>query len=164
MRNLVRLCSMLLLCTPAFAQESVNPQQIEETFDKIRSFMELEREELISDELQLSRREARAFWEVYEDYREEYDVWQQRYADLLVQFVEQLQTMSDDQAQALLREYFDIKAGALDVRRRYVSTFEEVISPRDLVRLYQIENKVDAVAETPLVFDIPLLEAGAGNR
>ena len=46
---------MLLLCTPAFAQESVNPQQIEETFDKIRSFMELEREELISDELQLSR-------------------------------------------------------------------------------------------------------------
>ncbi len=157
MRILVGTVFLLLGCVTASAQEAT-PAEIEETVSMVRSFMVAEREVMIDAELGLSTAEANAFWPIYENYRAEMGAIQDRYGRLIVEFSANYDTMTEELAERFLDEYFAVLADTVEVRQGYVERFREAISLQKLVRLYQMENKIDAIAELELVLDVPLAE------
>lgn len=163
MRPIIGFVLLSLASVAAGAQDSLDGDEVEALFAKAREFMAAERETLIPDELALTAAEANAFWPVYDAYRQEIETLNDEYAMLLQRFASGFATMSDAEASAMIDEYFLNQSGLIYVRQRYTREFLEVIPARKLVRLYQMENKIDAMAELPLIIDIPLLE-NSGRR
>ena len=46
----------------------------------------------------------------------------------------------------------------LDLRKYYTREFAEVLPPRKVLRLWQIENKLDTILDAQLTKDIPLAQ------
>ncbi len=50
-----------------------------------------------------------------------------------------------------------IQSDQLRIRKKYLRKFRKVLSPKTLARFYQIENKLDAVANVAMAQGIPLV-------
>jgi len=160
---MIGLVILTLASFAAGAQDNVDGTAVEALYAKAREFMAMERATLIPDELALTAAEADAFWPVYDEYRLEIETLNDEYAALLQDFAGGFETMTDAEASAMIEEYFLIQSGLIYERQRYAREFLEVIPARKLVRLYQMENKIDAMAELPLIIDIPLLDDASGR-
>jgi len=131
---------------------------MEATFEMVRSFMENEREAMIEEELRLTDAEADGFWPIYEAYRAEIDTLQDRYADMIGEYADNYGALSEETAQRIVEEYFEIENGLLAVREAYVDRFTDVFSIQKLARFYQMENRIDNVADLALMREIPLID------
>ena len=159
MRILLATIFLSLACVAASAQ--VDEAEIEETVSMVRSFMAAEREVMIDGELELSPAEAERFWPLYEAYRTEIEAIQNRYGQLIVDFSANYDALTEEMAERFIDDYFDVLTDTNEVRQGYVERFREVIPIQKLARLYQMENKIDAIAGLELVLDIPLAEMPA---
>ena len=146
--------SLLLAWGTAAAQDS----DMEATFEMVRSFMEVEREVMIEEELRLTDEEAEGFWPIYEAYRAEIDVLQDRYAGMIEEYANNYDALSEASAQRIVDEYFEIENELLAVREAYVDRFTEVLTIQKLARFYQMENRIDNVADLALMREIPLID------
>jgi hypothetical protein len=162
MRRVAGILVLSLAPFAAMAQDALDGDEVEALFVKARQFMAEERATQMPEELALTSAEADAFWPVYDAYREEIEALNDEYAALLQSFVEGFDSMTDADASDMLDEYFVIESGLVYVRQRYAQAFLDVIPARKLVRLYQMENKIDAMAQLPLIIDVPLLQDAGG--
>ena len=66
--------------------------------------------------------------------------------------------MTPEFAERLLEESFDIATQFDKTRQSHVRKFKKVLPVIKVVRLYQIENKLDAVLNFQLAAKIPLVQ------
>ncbi len=141
-----------------FSVAAAQDGDMEATFEMVRSFMENERETMIEEELRLTDTEAEGFWPIYEAYRAEIDVLQDRYAGVIAEYAENYGALSEETAQQIIDDYFEIENGLLAVREAYVDRFTDVLSIQKLARFYQMENRIDNIADLALMREIPLTD------
>ena len=153
-RMLMIAVSLALGLSVAAAQDG----DMEATFEVVRSFMENERETMIEEELRLTDTEAAGFWPIYEAYRAEIEVLQDRYAGVIAEYAENYGALSEETAQQIIDDYFEIENGLLAVREAYVDRFTDVLSIQKLTRFYQMENRIDNIADLALMRQIPLTD------
>ncbi len=79
---------------------------------------------------------------------------------LITEFAANYQNMTEDVADRLLREHLDLQARALKIRRNYVRRFKKVLPAIKVAKLYQVENKLDAVLDYQLASQIPMIGSG----
>ncbi len=152
-------------CGISAAQEIESDASMEATYEMLRGFMSAERETMIAEELRLSAAERDGFWPLYDAYRTEIEEIQDRYAALIADYAANYGALSDELAEHLIGEYFAVKRDTLDVREDYVNRFTDVLSIQKLARFYQIENRIDNVADLMLMRQIPLTDvAGPVQR
>jgi hypothetical protein len=137
--------------------EAGSDDDFEQTLAKVREFKAAERESMIENELGLTAQERETFWPIYQRYRADIDAIQDRYAALITFFTQNYRSLTDEAALKMIEDYYEIETSTLDTRRRYVAEFETSIPPRKIARFYQLENKIDAIAELPMVMDVPLM-------
>ena len=158
MRMLLVTLWVALGCGVSVAQDAEDEADMEATYEMVRGFMSVERETMIAEELRLSEAERDGFWPLYDEYRGEIEEVQDRYAALIADYAANYDALSDDLAERLIDEYFAVKRDTLDVRQDYVDRFTDILSIQKLARFYQIENRIDNVADLVLMRQIPLTD------
>ena len=149
---------MMSLAALSAAQESAEGR-MEETLSLVRGFMEHEREVMIEEELRLTDQEADGFWPIYNRYRGEIQALLDRYTEeVIAPFAENRGSLSDDLAQQIVDGYFAMEKDILAVRETYVSEFTQVISLQKAARFYQMENRIDTVADLSVMREFPLID------
>jgi hypothetical protein len=123
-----------------------------------RAMMETERKAIVAKNMILSEEEADAFWPVYNDYREAVRPLTDKRVKLIRELAAQFETLGDDVAQDMLKENFSQQQARLKLKRSYIGKFNKVLAPKKTVRLFQIENKLDAIIDFGLAKAIPLVE------
>ena len=118
--------------------------------------MRFERQVIVTDNLLLTPEENNAFWPIYNDYRADIREVHDRTLRLITDFAANYESMSDETAREMLDEYLDIEDDLLRVRTRYVRRFDNVLPPVELLRFYQVENKLDVIYRLSLADQIPL--------
>ena len=164
MRMLIVTICALLGSGLATAQTGGDGEAMEEAFEMARIFMATERDLVIEEELRFSAAEEEGFWPIYEDYRADIEVVQDQYAELVAGYAANYLNLSEDAADTMIGEYFAIQIRLIEVRQGYVGRFRGALSAQKLARFYQIENKIDAVAQLILMKDIPLVEIAETAR
>jgi len=116
--------------------------------------------EIVRSELPLTEPEATDFWPKYAEYREEVDSIQDRYTDLVAEYVGRYENadLSDDYADELIDSWFDIKRELLDVQEIYLTDFRKILPALKVARLFQLENKINAEIDAQLAVVIPLID------
>ena len=159
------LAVALLLASSAAALHAEEPPAApaEETnlallLDAIRS----NRRALVAVNLGLSDEEAARFWPVYDKYQHDLDAVGDRLAKIIQQYSAGYRDMSNEAALKLVEDYLAVEADRVQVRRTYLPEFAKVLPGRTVARLYQIENKLDAVMRYDLAAGIPVIDKEAG--
>ena len=134
------------------AEEAVKDELL-----RTRAAIAANRTRIVMNTLQLSEKEIEAFTPVYENYWGELNEINDRLSDLILDYSEHYQNLTDEKALFMLDEMLDIQKKKVDLRRKYVKRFKKVLTPKRLVMFYQLENKMDVVVMVELVREVPLV-------
>ena len=111
---------------------------------------------LILEGMQLSDDVEIAFLPVYNSFQKEKLKINRQLSALVEDFAKNYNDLSNAKAQEIINKWQLIQQSELDLKKDYVSEFTRVISPKQTMRYYQIENKLDTMVDYELIKAIPL--------
>ena len=138
------------------AQSEASDEDITSEMELTRASIQLRRQALVTAVMDLAPKEAEAFWPLYREYRLEMAKVGDRLAKLLVQYSEQYDTLSDEQAAKIMTEYLNIEKAKNNVKGKFVSRFRKILPARKVMRFFQADNKLDTVVNAQLASIVPL--------
>jgi hypothetical protein len=147
----------------ARAQDASASAQTQSDIELIRAAINANRVDLLANYLQLTDAEATAFWPLYKQYRDELNKVSDDQVKLLQQYLQNYDTLSDDAAKKLAEGVQKARKKKVDIQRGYLGKFGKVLPGKKLARLYQLENKVDAVLAYEAADRIPLVPVAAAK-
>jgi len=152
-----------LLAVPALAQvqpTAAEQQQAEEAaaVQMQISMTQAQRQAIIAQELVLEPETAEKFWEVYRDYSNDRAKLSEQDWKLIVRFRDNFGAFTEEEAKAIVNEALKLEQSALSLKKRYLSRFRRVLTEKQMLTYYQLENKMDAILAFEFAQNIPLAQ------
>jgi len=123
-----------------------------------RQQIQTERQAIVAKNLPLTDRQSAAFWPLYREYRGALAPLGDRYVALLTDYAGKYGSLTDPDADAMLKEFMAIQNEKMKVQSKYVDRFRKVVPATSVARFYQIENKLDVIVSYDLASEIPLAQ------
>lgn len=154
------IVSTLLVCIPpgASAQQTAPSVPLRYEIEAARKLIDKERRVVIAGEMNLSDTERQPFWAIYSDYSAEMSEVGKDYASQIAQYAANIDNMTDEVAEDLLKSYFRVRRNQLKIREKYRRRYAKVLPIIKVARFYQVENKLDAIYDFQLASQIPLIK------
>ncbi|MGB5295054.1 MAG: hypothetical protein WBP34_08905 [Thermoanaerobaculia bacterium] len=147
-----------ILCLALTMMATVSPgQEINDEIELTRSIIQTQRQAIVTAAMQLTGEESQTFWPLYHEYREAMRKVDDRSVNLINGYAESFDTMTDEIAQTMLKEFISIRQAELDVTRKYLKRFQKILPANKVARFVQLENKLDSVIDFELASEIPLV-------
>jgi hypothetical protein len=143
---------MVMVCAFTVAAQEKPADNMQILIEKVRADKKL----LVSENMQLTEAEAKAFWPVYDQYQDELFLLRSRTVKLINDFADTYEKMTNETAKKLMDEYITIETLGPKLRQAYLPKFRKVLPEIKVVRYYQIENKIQAALFYELAKSIPL--------
>jgi hypothetical protein len=140
----------------ASAPQEADQEDLTSDLALTRASIQLRRQAIVTAVMDLAPKEAEAFWPLYREYRTEMAKVGDRVSKLLVQYSEQYDTLTDEQATAIMKEWLGVEKAKNNVKGKYVSRFQKILPARKVMRFFQADNKLDAVLSAQLASVVPL--------
>ena len=148
----IALVGLVMVCVFTVAAQEKPADNMQIVLEKVRADKKL----LVSENMQLTEAEAKAFWPVYDQYQDELFLLRSRTAKLIKDFSDAYEKMTNETAKKLMDEYITIETLGPKLRQAYLPKFRKVLPEVKVVRYYQIENKIQAALFYELAKSIPL--------
>ena len=155
-----RKWSICLSIGLALAALSPAVAQVRSDIAADRAQLQSERQAIVAANLPLMEEQAKAFWPVYRDYRAELQKLGDRMVELVLSYAKNSEALSDSQATAMLDESLAIQKEETRIKADWVPKFRKILPTKSVTRLYQIDNKLDALLRYDAARQIPLVESG----
>ena len=159
--NFRSISAAIVLCLAMTFAPNVEAQQsFRDSIVQAQKLIRSGTRQILKDELHLDEQEQAAFWVLYDEYDAELRKIGATYIDAVTEFVDLYQAgaLTDDNADRLLDTYFDIQIAITQLRQGYLGEFREILSGVQVMRFYQLENKVRAEVNAALALAIPLAD------
>jgi hypothetical protein len=130
---------------------------LEPGIQMLRSEVGKDRRDVVKAAMLLTESESKTFWPIYDKYRAEQAKVNDRKVRLITDFLAQKNTMSEDQAEDLMKEAISVEEKRTEVKEDYMKKMGKVLSARTTARFFQIDTKLDAVVDAALAGRIPLI-------
>ncbi len=116
-----------------------------------------DRRAIVKANMLLTASEGTIFWPLYDKYRAARVELGDRKQKLVFDYLAKRNTMSEDEAEDLTDEAFSIDKDKIDIKEKYVKKMSKVLSARTVARFFQIDQKLDAVADIVVASQVPLI-------
>jgi len=152
MKKISLLNITMMLGLTVYAQDFNNYLEVS------REVLKTEKKALIAEVMQFSSEESQAFWPLYNEYEQrKYEV-NTRYFNLIQQFAENYENMSDEVAVDIINRFSGIEMELAKLKSTYAKKFQKILTPQKTIRYLQAENKIKALIDAELALQIPLLD------
>jgi hypothetical protein len=150
-----------LMSVPTQAQDTNSGVVSNPGLANARAMIRENQEATIRRELRLTTAEQSAFWPLYQEYRADMLPIQDRYVALIAGYLRNYESgvLTNEYADDLLDDYFDIKGDLLRMRKSYIRKFKRQLPMLKVARFYQLENKMSADVDAELALLVPLVES-----
>ena len=155
------LCALL---SPAFVLAADKPvvnekfADLEPAIQMLRQDIGKDRRAIVKANMLLTNTEAERFWPLYDQYRTEMHKVGDRRLKVITDYAANRDSMSEDEANRLGREWLDAEKQRVDLKEDYFKKFQkEGLSARTTARFFQIDQKLDAAVDAALAAHIPLI-------
>jgi len=112
----------------------------------------------VAENMQLTEKEANGFWPVYESFQKDLGSRNEKLLKLIEDYAQNYDTMTDQKAQALTKDYLALETARVKLLQSYVPKFSKVLGDKKTARYLQLENKINAVLRFELAANIPLVK------
>jgi len=157
MKTLVRLLICFIVASPLMAQQSMTPK-LQLDINIQRKVINDQRNTALAYNMSFTQEEKEKFWPVYREYREAMGSVGDKRVAVIVEYAEYMNSMSQARAKQLLDRSFAVQKESIKVKERYVRKFRKFLPDTKVVRLMQVENRMDSMIDLKLAEGIPLME------
>ncbi len=163
---LVCLCLVILGVLPwrALAQQPPAPPATAETtaqameeIQLTRAMIQVERQAIVSQAMDLTPEEMEAFWPLYREYRLEAVKIGDRIAALILRYAAAYDDMTDATADKLVGDFVKIEQARANLKAKFLPKFKKILPAKKVARLYQVENKLDVLILSEMAENVPLM-------
>jgi hypothetical protein len=140
-------------------QEQPQEQQASQTRAAVeitRADIQADRQALVASNLPLTDEQAKVFWPLYRQYREEMQTIGDRLVNLIENYGQTYDSLTDEQAAQMMNEYLKLQKDSLAIKNKYLPRFTKILPEKTVMRFYQIENKMDLIVLLAVSSQIPL--------
>jgi hypothetical protein len=116
------------------------------TMSAVRDALKAQKRAFIAVNIQLTEGEDAQFWPVYDSYQKDMGKINQKIGDMLVDYAKNYETLTDPEADQLLKKNLALEKEMLRLKTSYLPKFSAVLPAKKVARYYQLENKLQAVA------------------
>jgi hypothetical protein len=151
MKLLSAFVLLLIFSTTTFAQTALDEQ-----IALARQSAHTDRQVVLMGNMHFTAEESAEFWPAWKEYRAAVAANGDRTLALIRDFAENYEQMSNLKADQLLTDSFSIKMQNLVVKQQFAKKIGEFLPAQKVMRVIQIENKLDAAEQMQLAAEIPL--------
>jgi len=148
----------LLLMLPLTVASEASSSEARADIELSRVMINDKRNTALAFNMSFTEAERVAFWPLYEQYRKAMENVGSRRLDMIIDYANHYDDMTETKAADLLRRAMVYEEQALKVKQLYMEKFGEILPPTKLGRLYQIETRMDNAIQMKLSEGIPLME------
>ena len=121
-----------------------------------RVAIQLERQSLVTQAMDLTPEEMETFWPLYREYRLEAVKIGDRIVGLIERYAANYDDLTDAMASKLLTDLVKIEQARANLKAKYLPKFKKVLPAKKVARFYQVENKMDIAILSEVTEQIPL--------
>jgi len=125
--------------------------------DLLRLDIRAKKVALINESMQFTEAQAEVFWPIYKEYALEQEKITDERIKLIKAYLKFYENMEDATAQVLAKKSMEIEQQRLDLKKKYFKKFEEALTPKMAVKLYQIQNMINSLIKLQVDAELPLL-------
>jgi Spy/CpxP family protein refolding chaperone len=122
----------------------------------LRSDLRSAKKQIVAQNMTLTDAQAEKFWPVYDAYTVETTRLNDTRIALIKQYADTYNTMTDAQANSLLKQALALDESYVKLRQTWVPKFEKVISPTQTAVFFQIDRRIGLLVDLQLASSIPL--------
>ena len=141
--------------TAGSTADEITDQQLALPRKDIRSM----KKQLIARNLTLTDSEATKFWQVYQQYSAEAERINDTRTAIIKEYSEEYGTLTDDQADNLIRRWLDTDIEQTKLRQQYVAIFRKVLSGKKAATFFQLDRRISTMIDVQLTSQLPLAQS-----
>ena len=150
------ISALLLLMSISTAATAQSP--LDEQIALARQSAHTDRQVLLMGNMHFSADESEQFWPAWKQYRAAMSANGDRLVALIKDYAENYDEMDDMRARNLLRDSFSIKMQIVVIKQNFAKSISKFMPDKKVMRVIQIENKLDAAITMKMAADIPLIQ------
>jgi hypothetical protein len=148
----------LLFATPVFADD------LDQYIKLLKTDLKADARQIVSKGMvTFTDEEAKLFWPIYESYMAEREKFLDARLALIMEYADNFDKMTDAKAQELLNRRFEQLKLRNQLDEKYRPKFATALSPRRLVRFYQIQQELEVMIELKAISNIPMMKWWQGE-
>ena len=157
MKKRVVVVMMIVACLSLFPVYLLAQTQADEE-ELVKSLLQTGKKAIIIDNMGFTEDESKAFWPVYNEFQQAKQKLNERTIKVLKEYMAAYESLSNEKAEALIKEYIAIEKERADLKSAFLPKFNKVLPVKKVARYYQIENKLEAIIKYELAKEIPLVK------
>ncbi len=126
--------------------------------EMLRSDLRSQKKQIVAANMTLTDAQAEKFWPVYDEYTKEVSKLNDTRITLIKQYAENYDTMTDAQANSLMKQALSLDESYVKLRQSWVPKFEKVISAKQTAAFFQIDRRLHLLMDLQLASMIPLVK------
>lgn len=116
------------------------------------------RKRLIADNLDLTVTEAVKFWPLYGEYSSDFGKIDEDRSVIVKEYSESFGSVTDEQADNLIRRWLDTDIAAAQLRQKYVPIIRTVLSGKKAATFFQLDRRISMMIDVQIMSQIPLVQ------
>lgn len=157
MKTLTALLLSLALVTPLLAQQPLTLTE-QRQINISRKLIDDKRNTTIAFNMNFTEEEKKKFWPLYREYRKAMGEVGDKRMEVITEYAVNLNTMTNSLAKKLLDAAIAADKESIKVKQKYIRKFRRILPDTKVVRLMQIENRMDAMVDLKIAEGVPLME------
>jgi hypothetical protein len=153
MKFLSALVLLVSISTAASAQTALDDQ-----IALARQSAYTDRQIVLQANMRVTPEESAEFWPAWKQYRAAVSANSDRSLALIKDFAANFESMTDQKANELMTDYFSIQMQSLVIKQQFSKKISVFMPAKKVMRVIQIENKLDAAIDMKLASEIPLVK------
>jgi len=145
--------------SPSSAADSTAHAMTDQQLALLRRDIRSIKKQLVAANLTLTDSEAAKFWQVYEQYSVETGKINETRAAIIKEYSDEYGTLTDDQADNLIRRWLDTDIELAKLRQRYVPVFRKVLPGKKAATFFQLDRRISMMIDVQLTSQLPLAES-----
>lgn len=153
---MINRIAALALAAALLAPAVVSAQNTYDDQQQLIAQIQTDKRAVVMDAMKFTDAEAQAFSPVYDGYQAEMKTTYKAGADLLNKYAANYDTMTDESAKAILKDWFKIRDQRNDLVEKYAKKLGKELPPKKVLRWVQIEHKLNTLLDAQTAAMIPL--------
>jgi hypothetical protein len=151
----MKLLSVLVLIL-SFSTVASAQTPLDDQIALARQSAHTDRKVILMGNVNFTSSESAEFWPAWKQYRAAMAANGDRRLALIKDFAEHYEGMTDQKANEIMTDHFSIAMQDVVIKQNFAKNIDKFLPAQKVMRVIQIENKLDAAINLQLASEIPL--------
>ena len=131
---------------------------IQTYIELLRTDLNAQKRQIISETMQLDDKQARIFWPIYNDYEADLDKLGDEKLAIVQEYATNFLTMTNEKADELAQRVMALDDQRMALRRKYYDLMKKSLPAVLVVRFFQVENQIQLLVDLKIASNLPIIE------